>query len=396
MREGASAAVLATSASWNARVTSSLDGVLLSDDIPIIGGRVAATTSQQVPDVLSMRVPRTSVVDGRTVDWLPRTPQSPLARYGQVLDVTIVADGVDTRIGRFLIVDWSFDETEITVQGAGTLSWAVEDRLPVAWSPRDGATLRSEFDRLLPPQMSAQFDAALVDRAVPRSMEWSEERLDDLYEIADAWPARIRMDQWGQVLVKPPLPPLSEPVLTFRDGEGGTVVSVPRSETRARSYNHVVARSSADGVDAWAEAIQTSGPMAVDTYGRVTKFFSSPLLDSKEACGAAARTILADAIRPTRVIQVEAAPDPRVELDDPVEIIRGYRAPKTYTPGVPRERNRAVNPSFEDPSKIPAGGAQSGIWSARGGSSLYVPTDGGGYGHGPYGSGEYGYSIDEE
>jgi hypothetical protein len=86
--------------------------------------------------------------------------------------------------------------------------------------------LLSEFVRLLPPQLAAQFDAGLTNRSVPSSMAWNEERLDNLWDIADAWPAVIRPDAWGQVLVKPPVQVSPFPVLSVTDGVGGTVVSV--------------------------------------------------------------------------------------------------------------------------------------------------------------------------
>lgn len=326
MREGASASVLASASSWGCRVVSTRAGVLLANDIPVLSGRARWTTNWQVPDSVTINVPRSSVVDSRTVDWLPVTPDAPLARYGQLLDVTMVADGVDTRLGRFLNTDWDYDESTVRVTAPGLLRFAADDRLPASLSPRDDGTLQSEFLRLLPEQVSAQFDPALVNRDCPRSMEWDEDRLASLYEIADAWPARVRMDSWGQVLVLPPLEDVPEPVLTFTDGEGGTVVSVPRAESRDRSWNHVVARSTADGVDAWAEAVRADGPTGVATYGRVTKFFTSPLLENEAQCFAAAQTQLQDAQRTARTLTVRAAPDPRVELDDPVEIIRdGFR-----------------------------------------------------------------------
>ncbi|MDR7189787.1 hypothetical protein J2Y46_002613 [Microbacterium sp. BE35] len=300
--------------------------MLLADNVPILRGSARWSLDRQIPDSVQITVPRFSVEGNRTVDWLPVSDSAPLARFGQMLDVTVVVNDVDTRLGRFLITEWAYDESSITVQGEGLLRIAADDRLPAVLSPRDGGTLQSEFLRLLPAQMSAQF-VGLSNRSCPVSMQWEENRLDDLYLIADSWPARLRMDEWGQVLLKQPLADeVSSVVVAFTDGEGGTVVSVPRVESRDRAYNHVVARSSADGVDAWAEAVQTAGPMNAATYFRVTKFFSSPLLLNQAQCLAAAQTQLSDAVRPSRTVRVTAAPDPRIELDDPVEVMRdGFR-----------------------------------------------------------------------
>lgn len=328
MRVGPSAGQLASAVDWGCKVSSWLGGVVLADDIPATG-RATAVTSKQVPEELQLSVPRYSVEDGRAVDWRPTDPESPLARFGQLLDVTITAGGVDARVGRYLVTDWQERAERIEVTAAGILQVAADDRLPSPMAPRDEGTLRSEFLRLLPPQVQAQFAPGLVDRACPKAMEWDENRLDALYEIADAWPARLRTDGWGQLLLLPPLPVLSEPVLSLTDGENGTVVSAPTFDSRAGAYNRVVVRSSADGVDAQAIAEVTSGPMSVSgPYGAVTKFWSSPLLENEEQCLAAAHQMLADSVRPSRVLKVELAPDPRVELDDPVEIITGKGTPQ--------------------------------------------------------------------
>lgn len=323
MRAGPSSRVLASAASWESRPSSWLGGIVLEDIVPITRGRVSWSTSQQVQAGLSCTVPRFTVEDGLTVDWLPSGARSPLARYGQILDVPISSSGVSARLGRFLITDWKQDGAQISVTGAGLLQTAADDRLQAATAPRDGGTLKSEFLRLLPSYMTAQFHPSLVDRACPKGMEWSEDRLAALYEIADAWPARLREDSWGQIQVLPPLGPItSQPALSLTDGEGGTVIGAPVADTRNGSYNVFVARSSADGVDAQAVATVIGGPMdPTGDYRPVPKFFASPLLLTVNQCLSAALAMRDESVRGSRTRQVTMAPDPRIELDDPVELI---------------------------------------------------------------------------
>ena len=117
---------------------------------------------------------------------------------------------------------------------------------------------------------------------------------------------------------------------------------------RSDSFNRVVARSSAvDTADIQAIAEQTTGPMATTgPYGPVTKIFSSPLIATTSAALASAKTVLANALRPTRVLPLQLAPDPRITIDDALSATRNgetvlgyataYDLPLTVGDGVMR------------------------------------------------------------
>src|SRR5690606_22007086 len=102
----------------------------------------------------------------------------------------------------------------------------------------------------------------------------------------------------------------------------------PVFDTREQVYNRVVARAT-DSDDPKKPPLQVvvdqrTGPMRVGgPYGTVTRFWSSPLVTNHLQGRAAGAKILADSLRPSRVIPVEHAPDPRIDLDDPVEVIVG-------------------------------------------------------------------------
>lgn len=333
MRPGPPDEVLAGTPQYTCRVTSWLGGELLAATIPVEGGRITAKATQEVPERLTLSVPRFAApTEGAdVVDWRPGAAvRAPLARFGQQLDVTIIVSSVataqvwETRVGRFQISDWADDDDGmITVSGEGILARPRDDKLTSITSPT--GTLAQEARRILPAGMGVSFDAALTDRACPTSMAWSEDRLGALREIASAWPALVRSDEWGQVRFRAPLPDVPVPVITLRDGEGGTLVSAPRADTRKDAFNVVVATSSdTDHADVFGVAELTSGPMSVNgPYGRVVKRWSSPLLNSISTATAAAHTMLENSIRPAQSVPVTLAPDPRIDLDDPVRIIRG-------------------------------------------------------------------------
>lgn len=356
MRDGPPTDVLTGSVSWVPAVASWLGGTLLSGAVPTTGGRVTASVSERNRVRLSMTVARRTVVDGRPFSWVPGAdPGHPLAKYGQELDVSVVVrsavSGTEwmTRVGRFVVVDWhEQNDGSVSVSGEGMLRRVDDSKITSPAQPAVGATLMSEARRLAPLGVSVAFDPSLVDRAVPSSLVWSSDRYAAFEEIANAWPALLRTDEWGQILFRAPLPEVPTPVLTLTDGDRGTLVGAPRSDTRVGAYNEVVARSSkVDAADVQAVWRQESGPMAATgPYGPVTREWSSPLIDNLNEAQAAAQTMGANSLRPSRILPVMHAPDPRIDLDTPLEVWRdgvrtwgwatGYDLPLTVSGGLQR------------------------------------------------------------
>ena len=332
MRPGATDEVMAGVVGYDCIVSSWLGGSLLAASVPVASGRLVCSATQDAPESLTMRVPR-FVADatlGRTFDWLPGDGDAshPLARYGQELDVSVVVrssvtkgDTV-TRLARILIQSTrESDNGTVEVSGVGVLRHALTDLLTSPIQPT--GTLASEARRLVPAGMGVSVDPALTDRACPQSMVWSSNRLDALQEIADAWPALLRCDEWGQVRFRAPLDAAPDPIVTLHDGEGGTVAGAPRSDSRDAAFNRVIARSSASGVEGvYAVAEVTSGPMAAaGPYRPVTREWASPLIATTDQAAASARTMLGNSPRPAKVLPVTCAADPRYELDDPVAVV---------------------------------------------------------------------------
>lgn len=336
MRAGAPDEVLAGACLWRPRVTSWLGGRLLAAQVPILGGKVTAKTTDDVLEQLTITVARIAApeVDADVIDWRPTSTDAPLARFGQTLDVSIIVTSVvtgqtwETRIGRYQIKDWDDDDAGvITVKGESLIARPRDDKLLALTSP--AGTFTSEVRRLLPPGMGVSFDPALTDRAVPQSMSWSTDRWKNLSEIAAAWPALVRIDEWGQLIFRAPLPAVPVPALTLRDGDGGTLITAPRADSRSDAYNLVIATSSStDAADVQGVAAVTAGPMSINgPYGAVVKEWSSPLLENIAQANASAATMLANSVRPAQSIPVTIAPDPRLQLDDPVEVLRGDDTP---------------------------------------------------------------------
>jgi len=278
-------------------------------------------------------------------DWLPTSATHPLACKGQVLAVRVKVTTLVTGrsylvpLGRFLTSSWQEEGGLIRVSGVSLTQRLVDDSLTSPMPARSGGTLASELRRLIPASLGLWISPSLVDRVAPK-MAWGDSRMDALKEVLDAWPARMREDSEGAIRIYPPLPESSPPVATLHDGTGGTVVSAYTSDTRQGIYNVAIARGqdvTDSGVPAFQEpAEQTTGPYATDTYGRVVRFFSSPLITSKAAAAKSASTMLANSIRPALTVPVSMAPDPRLQIDDSVMVTteQGTRRRLGYISGI--------------------------------------------------------------
>lgn len=367
MRDGAPDEVYSSVAGWRPHVTSYQGQELRAESVPIIGGRAVGAVSQEVPESVTIQVPRftPNLTGPGRFDWMPgKDPYHPLARYGQHLQVAVEVESSvtganeagrwSTRIGTYLITDWDSDGSTVQVTGAGLLERAREARFKVPHATT-GATLEAEFRRMLYGPLSVVVDGALTDRKCP-DMSFGDDRIDGLYKITDAWPARLRTDPFGVFQILPPLPDSPTPVISLTDGDvvgfagehHRIVIGTRYADSRQGVYNLQVARGNDTDANeipsVYAFAEVPSGPLApAGVYGPVTTYSNSPLHTSTGICQRSAAAQLAAGLRPTQSIPIECAPDNRIDLDDPVQIISqgvrswgyvtGYDLPLTVADG---------------------------------------------------------------
>lgn len=329
MKAGLPTNVLAAGASYEVRAVSLLGAEVLATQVPLSGGSITLDSTSDTIESGTAAVPVWA--DGRV--WIPGAdPRHPLGRYGQQLVLTAVMTAghlsASTPLGAFKIQDWGEDEGDVTVQIDGPLKSVQEARLTTPTAPRKDGTFVSELRRLMIPGIPLEVDAALTDRACPASFTWDEDRLSAIYDLVDAWPARMAPDGYGGMTIVPDLPSSTPtPVITFKDNaDDGTLVSAPRSDSREGIYNHVVARAQSDEADApivQGEAKITSGPYSVNgPYGDVPRFYSSPALETVAQCESAAASLLTTSLLRSRTVTVTTPVDPRIELFDPVRVVR--------------------------------------------------------------------------
>lgn len=311
-------------------VSSWLGTRQLATQIPVESGKFVISARTAVPERLDLVVARRGP-DG--TDWMPRHHDSPLARFGQYLDVALkITDPATrrswtTKLGRCQIQDWKPDGNSITVSGVGMMQRLEDHKIGRPTNPKPGASLATEARRLISPTgLEVWIHPALADRRVPAEVTWGSDRMETLLALAEAWPARIRSNVTGQVAFLPPLPAEVAPVVTLTDGDGGTVVDVPIEDTRDGVYNHVIVRGKDNDTNGnpsfQEEAFATVGPFSVRTYGTVTKDpIVSDLVNSRPTARQVAQAELVKALTVSRILPVTMAPDYRLNVDVPVEVL---------------------------------------------------------------------------
>jgi hypothetical protein len=343
------------------RAESWLGETLLSDDVPIIDATEEVDRTLRVPESLTLTVPRT--FDG--VDWAPTEPDSPLAWYGQKLHASLGVELANGEIewldrGWFLINSVENSGDTLKVECLGLLALANEARLVTEYQPRTGATCGEVIRALLEPGVPVNLDDAPPPQPASSVVSWSDNRLDAVASVLDAWGAQGKMDSSGVFYVTDIEATPPAPVMALTDGDGGTVVDWAGAGSRDATYNYVVAKGTyPDGTtNAGAEIIAVAyddDPASPYRYGGdyspypVPYFYSSPLLTTKDQTSKAARTTLARLKRTaSRIISASAVPHPGLEagdrvtvtssklgLTDQVCVIEALALP--YTPGSPMD-----------------------------------------------------------
>jgi len=316
------------------RIEAWLGDRLLADDIPVDSAREEGDGSLRVPERLTFTVP----AEDNGTTWVPSAYDSPLGAYGQRVRVSLgieVANGQIEWLNRgwFLINTTSVSGNVLTVEALGLLSLVDEAVLPTEYQPKSGATLGAVIRALIEPGLTADLTGAPADRTALTTITFSDNRLDSVLSVIDAWPAELKVTPDATLVVIPPVavPVEGDAVLTLTDGYGGTVIDASAEVTREGAFNCVVAKGQypdTDPTKAGQEIIQTAydtdsaspyrqgGPFSpyLVPYG-----YASPLLTTPAQVLAAAKSVLARLKRnASRTVRVTCVPNPALQLGDVV------------------------------------------------------------------------------
>lgn len=311
------------------RVESWYDELLLDDDIPISSGSEEVDRSSNVPERLTLTVPRRAKrsMDGQWYDYTPIETLSPLGANGQTLRVQIgigvAAEQVEwiTR-GWYVITESELRDNSVSVEAAGLLYKIQEARLVTPLQP--SGTFKSTIRDLIEPALTAEYDGTLVDRAVPASVNYDDDRLGALSTTLAAWPAVADMTADGYLYVSPAADSAVS-VLDLSTGTSGTVMKAVGKSTRDGVYNAVVAQGTlADGGLVRGVAYDTVGPKrSGGPFNElpVPYYFDSPLITTQAQADAAAASRLVTLRRSiSQEYTIEMVPHPALQTGDRITV----------------------------------------------------------------------------
>jgi hypothetical protein len=309
------------------RAQAWLGDQLLAEDVPLAGGTEDSDLTLNVPERLTLEVPRLA----DDTDWTPTFDEHPLAANGQTLKLSLGVgmgrDGIAWfQRGEYLIQSAEESDDVVKVVAVGLLALVDEAKFVTPFQPTGtiGSTLRA----LMEPAVTVDLDDAPADRAVPvSSINWDADRLGAVGELLDAWPAVLRMHPQGYAEILADVAPTVSVRSFTNDPATGTIVTAAGATSRDGGFNVVVATGyAADGAEVrgvaqvesgpWAFGVGTANPLPVP-FG-----YSSPLISTNAQAAAAARTVLRRKMRQSvlRAFTITCPPDPTIQLGDPVDV----------------------------------------------------------------------------
>lgn len=307
----------------------------------LTGGTVTVDSKSQVR--------RTATLDLALPELYPTSPFSALSPLGGELSVeygieipTVGTEWVPLIYGPIQSVKAKLvradpdPDTRIRVDGlqvevAGRSKGIADDRLTAPTQTIPMATAVSEIKRLIlaTNPLAVVVDATGGAPTVAPKLEIDKERWQDgIEKIADAAGLEVHDAPDGSLIIRPTPTLTDAPVWRVDAGEAGVLVSADLQQTRKDTYNAVLAAGQrSDGTPAVSALVVDDDPASPTRYGgpfgKKTRYFTSPVLTTVEACRAAGKTQLERVKGFTGAVELTAITNPALEGGDVIEVDLG-------------------------------------------------------------------------
>lgn len=303
------------------------DGV----DIPVRSGTVELDGTADVFATLDLEIPGVDPATGRP--WFPRRSADMLAPYGAELFIRVGVDLGDrtlwSPLGYFRIDDLDQPDAPdgpIRISGSDRMAGIIDARLVEPMEFGRSATYAQVVTALVQdahPLAVVAFDDDSGDRTIGRRLIVEEDRYEALRDLAESLGKLVRWDGEG-ILRVADAPDATVPVWHVRAGRHGVLVSAQRRVTRQGIYNAVVAQGEATSGAPARAVVVDDGPRSPTRwggpFGKVPRFYSSPLLTTRGQARAAAASILRRSLGMPYSVSLGAVTNPALRPHDPIRV----------------------------------------------------------------------------
>jgi hypothetical protein len=275
-------------------------------------------------------------------DWPANHQFSDIAPFGQELFVERGVEGAGTTgaeyvsLGYFRIETVEQDDaprSPLRITGRDRMAAIIEARMlePVTFAA--GTTFEEIFENLvLEVYPNAEMDIypEVIASTIREASTVEEDRYGFLRDMATSRGCIMYFDYRG-ILVVTPAPDPAVPVWRVDAGPTGVLISARRQLSRAGVYNAVVASgteadTSTNDPPPRAAVLDEDPDSATYFYGpfgKVPRFYSSPLLYTDAQCELAAASILERVTGLPYSMDLTAIPNPALEPLDPIGVVLG-------------------------------------------------------------------------
>lgn len=303
------------------------DGV----DVPVRSGTVELDATADVFATLDLEIPGVDPATGRP--WFPRRSVDPLAPYGAELFVRVGVDLGDrtlwSTLGYFRIDDLDQPDAPdgpIRIAGSDRMAGVIDARLVEPMEFGRSATYAQVVTALVQdahPLALVVFDDDSGGRTIGRQLIVEEDRYEALRDLAESLGKLVWWDGEG-ILRVADAPDATVPVWHVRAGRHGVLVSAQRRVTRQGIYNAVVAQGEATSGTPARAVVVDDGPRSPTRwggpFGKVPRFYSSPLLTTQGQARAAAASILRRSLGMPYSVSLGAVTNPALRPHDPIRV----------------------------------------------------------------------------
>lgn len=175
------------------------------------------------------------------------------------------------------------------------------------------------------PGATIEWDDATDVEEIGRQVIEEEDRYRLLLDVVQSTGKIAFWDYRGVLVIKDP-PDATVPVWDVSAGRNGVLVSLGRSLSREGVFNAVIARGEAlddtPPVKGAAYDLDPASPTYwLGPFGKVPRFYSSPLLTSDAQCDSAAASLLQQSTGLPYAVDFSQIPNPALEPFDPVRVV---------------------------------------------------------------------------